>query len=755
VEDLAAAARRYKLAADSGDVSSQVKYGDCLQDGVGVPCDMVNASEYFRMAADSGDSDGQWRYGVWLDHGFGISIDSVKAAEYFKRSADQGNAQGQFHYGECLDKGRGIEADAKRAAEYFKLSADQGNADGQYAYGCCLESGRGVCQNAARADEYFELAMRHGTIAVLVKVAARNNSRPPKPLGVISLSEVMRQWETATSFGCTEFLGYRASRIANVSGLVPIALREMQVAFAHIGRCLICRTLTKFRDDVLAVIEDVNGDAQIISLQYMLNEYPTDASDIGTVLLVKEPSVKYYHNSVSFIDVESPSDVVVVDDSNSELLSGTPFCQPSSLMFGQLLALSKTCLKERKYRKSLEYCDLALRIVPGHPIVQLKKCKVFMELKYYREAYENAKSALVGSRRDRFLKLLGDAAYKMRKWSLAIEHFRELVEVPWFRNHAARELARSEARMRESQTGEYDIGKMATLANAAILKRTYISLDVADYVGPIRIADTPGKGKGLIATRDIRRGTLILAEKAFAIGYEEGGCSHHMNYFSNIIRALQRNPERTSEFYSLYGGPDIDRNELIPDGIIDIHRIHMICNMNSFGWSDNELFVPLGSDYCELIPRASGMAIMASFANHSCFYNVERLMFGDVIMFVCWRDIGRGEEITISYNRDTWDNRWSITIGARQSLHHWFAKCHCRLCELMTSSPRSGRIQEILALADVPIGCEEDFVKQVRLYEELTEIYRDYPAKPFLDQFGLMIGNEYFERKEFERAVAY
>jgi TPR repeat protein len=245
-EDLAAAARQYKLSADSGDVSSQVKYGDCLQDGVGVPRDMANASEYFRRAADSGDSDGQWKYGVWLDQGFGIPIDSVKAAEYFKRSADQGNAQGQYHYGECLDKGCGVDADATSAAEYFKLSADQGNAEGQYAYGCCLESGRGVCQNTARAAEYFELAMRQGTNGVLVKAAARNSSRPPRSLGVIARSDVMRQWETATSFGCTELKGYRASRITNVSGLAPVALREMQVPFAHVGRVLTCRTLTAY-----------------------------------------------------------------------------------------------------------------------------------------------------------------------------------------------------------------------------------------------------------------------------------------------------------------------------------------------------------------------------------------------------------------------------------------------------------------------------------------------------------------------------
>jgi tetratricopeptide (TPR) repeat protein len=458
---------------------------------------------------------------------------------------------------------------------------------------------------------------------------------------------------------------------------------------------------------------------------------------------------------VSFIDVESPSDVVVVEDSNSELLSGTPFYRPSSLTFGPLLALSKTCLNERKYRKSLEYCDLALKLVPGHPSVQLKKSKVFMQVEYYRDAHENTKSALVSSNREKCLRLLGDSAYKMCKWSLAIEHFRELMAVPWLRDYAAKELERSRARMRESQTGEYDFGEMATLANAAILKRTYISLDVADYVGPIHIADIPGKGKGLVATIYIRRGTLILAEKAFAIGYEEEGRSHYENYFSNVIRALQRNPERTSEFHSLYGGPDIDRNEMIPDGIIDVHRIHMICNLNSFAWGDNEIFVPLGSDYCDRIPNASGMAIVASFANHSCFYNVERLMFGDVILFICWRDIAKGEEITISYNRDTWDNRWSITVDARQALHHWFPKCDCQLCQVMTSGPRSGRIQEILALSDVPIGCDEDFVRQLHLYEELTEIYRDYPAKPFLDQFALMIGNEYFNRKEFELAAAY
>jgi hypothetical protein len=41
-----------------------------------------------------------------------------------------------------------------------------------------------------------------------------------------------------------------------------------------------------------------------------------------------------------------------------------------------------------------------------------------------------------------------------------------------------------------------------------------------DYIGPVELCDIPGKGKGLVASQDIEKGSLLLASKAFSLTYE-------------------------------------------------------------------------------------------------------------------------------------------------------------------------------------------------------------------------------------------
>uniref|UniRef100_A0A915EFQ6 Uncharacterized protein n=1 Tax=Ditylenchus dipsaci TaxID=166011 RepID=A0A915EFQ6_9BILA len=46
-------------------------------------------------------------------------------------------------------------------------------------------------------------------------------------------------------------------------------------------------------------------------------------------------------------------------------------------------------------------------------------------------------------------------------------------------------------------------------------------IDVADYTGPVSIVDVPGKGRGLVASKNIPKGTLLLVSKAFATTYDD------------------------------------------------------------------------------------------------------------------------------------------------------------------------------------------------------------------------------------------
>jgi hypothetical protein len=85
------------------------------------------------------------------------------------------------------------------------------------------------------------------------------------------------------------------------------------------------------------------------------------------------------------------------------------------------------------------------------------------------------------------------------------------------------------ARAQEQDQGQYDMGAMHKAADTTSHHFCRIKTAVrvhrfecADYVGPLRMEQIPGKGRGLVATRSVAAGELVLAVKADAIqAFEE------------------------------------------------------------------------------------------------------------------------------------------------------------------------------------------------------------------------------------------
>src|SRR4051794_14812664 len=84
---------------------------------------------------------------------------------------------------------------------------------------------------------------------------------------------------------------------------------------------------------------------------------------------------------------------------------------------------------------------------------------------------------------------LGCAAYGMRHWSEAIGHFQSALDANPELSLTADKLAKAKARLEESVTGKYDLRKLLDEE-----KQGQRFMDVADYVGPVKVADIPGKG---------------------------------------------------------------------------------------------------------------------------------------------------------------------------------------------------------------------------------------------------------------------
>jgi tetratricopeptide (TPR) repeat protein len=706
-QNLERAAGYFKMAADQGNSTGQWQYGLCLQKGRGIPENVIKAAEYFRLSAAQGNSIGQLRFGECLEKGNGVVKDIEQAAAYYKLSADQGNARSQYNYGACLENGHGVDRNVARAVQQYKLAADRGDKHAQFAYSHCLEDGIGVTRDVAAAARYCELSAKQGNRKAELKLMEKLNNQEPAQLPILGRDEVLRQWEHPKL--CTTMSGYRTSKVVNLSELKPIRFREMQRPFTHVGCYLICRTITELVGGVHAAVEDLNADAQILSLHNFMSD---DETEIGTILLIKEPTIKYGNLSTAVVDVQSPSDFIILNESDPTFLADTLFYQPCCLTIPELISLGKKCFKTEQFWKSLRHYDLAIILDQGNLALLWKKAKLLFRRGRFFEAYEHAKASICSH--EKCLRLMAQSAYGMRKWQLAKEYYQSLTQIPSSHDFAICELEKCEQRIQESMTGEYDIRTMLKLTRDSILTRQALFFDVSDYVGPISVVDIRGKGKGLVATVDIKEGTLLLAEKAFAIGHND---DHRMLFGTgltnmvNIIRTIRLSPHRTSELYSLYPGPDIDRNEHLPDGIIDITRIHMIERMNSFNW-ENELFYPMKDLQRDGCARACVLWITASFLNHSCVANTHRLMFGDIIVLLASRDIPKGEEVTISYLYGTWESPENL-----EKLQKWVPNCDCPLCQAVR--PNGDRIRE---LVEVATGTEA----RVRLDEEIQRVCRDW-----------------------------
>uniref|UniRef100_A0AC35GW38 Uncharacterized protein n=1 Tax=Panagrolaimus sp. PS1159 TaxID=55785 RepID=A0AC35GW38_9BILA len=107
---------------------------------------------------------------------------------------------------------------------------------------------------------------------------------------------------------------------------------------------------------------------------------------------------------------------------------------------------------------------------------------------------------------------MGQAAYGMREWENAANHFGQIATE--FPNNKAVEVPYKNAVFRwiEQKHGQFDFKKMFFES-----KKDKAELDVADFMGPIEIAKIDGKGRGIIASKDIKSGTLLAVSKAFFI----------------------------------------------------------------------------------------------------------------------------------------------------------------------------------------------------------------------------------------------
>ncbi|TGO38006.1 hypothetical protein BHYA_0084g00380 [Botrytis hyacinthi] len=186
---------------------------------------------------------------------------------------------------------------------------------------------------------------------------------------------------------------------------------------------------------------------------------------------------------------------------------------------------------------------------------------------------------------------------------------------------------------------------------------------------PFEIRQLPGRGMGVIATRPIKRGTILFAyptigiyhNSAFPRSHNSSSSSSPQNHTSLFsLSATQLPPSTSNLLYSLAAH----------EPLCQLHNSEGIIgrlNTNTFG----EDF--LGQEHSIVVPETARL-------NHDCRPNANYYFDARTLMHytVAGRDIAVGEEITITYTNPL------IPSGSRRSaLHHsWGFHCTCPHCLL-------------------------------------------------------------------------
>lgn len=344
---------------------------------------------------------------------------------------------------------------------------------------------------------------------------------------------------------------------------------------------------------------------------------------IGTIYAVREPHYRIWpgdKNTILNIHCDSPTDLVRLEPDNV-LLRGTSWYNPSYAseaglhtrefrLEGNAFYQDKSyLLAEMQYSKGILHSTSISTLT----LLYLNRAAVNITLERFNSAFEDSVIVLelldsIGTRSfpgiDRECK--SKALYRR---SLALERM-ELIDeahssyeetVRWMQitsGPSVEGVKRCARKIQQTESGNFDLDNLFVKARTP---RRDPRLEVGRYQGSIAVRELPhrGGGRGMVATKDIKAGELLLVEKAYVIAYPEGDVvrigmdfkrgevytTPKLKLVSAIVQNLLDRPALARQLYSLYAGPNyVSLDPLGTEkvsGDIDIGRIEEIIAYHS------------------------------------------------------------------------------------------------------------------------------------------------------------------------------
>ncbi|KAI9005351.1 hypothetical protein BC832DRAFT_557172 [Gaertneriomyces semiglobifer] len=573
----------------------------------------------------------------------------------------------------------------------------------------------------------------------------RQKDTPPSPLrlhsafsqaqGGLLKSLAHARWSKENEnrpSGSHEFLQTYSGEEKHVShadwkDLELVDIEDLWIRMIHRGRYILCRIATRPTLTVglqMAVIAPSGAVLQLAVYNYPILPValgrPTlrdiDAAfPLHSIIAIKEPFLKMAASGdTPMIRIDSPTDLKFVSPFDP-LVKGIAWARdyPRQGIWVVPVPEKKPLdywkntgnahfVKKQFFQAMKAYTDGIDEHItdPRVSLLFLNRAQARIHLQRYNAALHDAVTSLENAgcvRNDPLLyqKALlrkAKALYCLRRWKDAREAYKQLSDC--FPNSVeGREGLSMTAKRMQELSGDFD---MVSLYKCGL--NPHARCDVADYVGPVTVSAIKPKGRGLVTTRDVVPGELLLGVKALSYvappaDFTIMGLNLLTNQLdkitqlltvSDLVYKLTDEPGLGERVYGLYAGPDQTTPETYDlngraaqDDVqapVDVGRIERAVTFNAFA---PESVRPAAFQPSSIPERDKPTALFCqtSLINHSCAYNASWMCFGDLQVIRALVPIPQGKEVTISYAVDGgYNERMKLLAGKH------LTKCSCELC---------------------------------------------------------------------------
>ncbi|MCV3765550.1 caspase family protein [Rhizobium sp. TRM95796] len=170
--DPAKGVEAFETAARAGNHFAQASLGQIYRDGLaGQAQDYAKSFDWYRQAADKGNANALGNLGWFYREGVTVSQDYARSVDYYRRGAEAGDMASIAGLGYAAQNGLGMARNYEEARQWYEKGANAGDAYSMASLGFLYDTGAGVKQDYVEARYWYEKAANEGSAYAMGNLA--------------------------------------------------------------------------------------------------------------------------------------------------------------------------------------------------------------------------------------------------------------------------------------------------------------------------------------------------------------------------------------------------------------------------------------------------------------------------------------------------------------------------------------------------------------------------------------------------------